>query len=850
MLQRSAPDRSAAKLAAAIACLAISLSAWAAFGQSESKPGATSETPSPSRQAAEQAAAVVDARQAEETIAAEQAQAPAAAEAVEQTPPVAPPPKPPAAAAPASPPAPVPPAGPDRPDVAAWRDRIDNLLLGLQTAQQTHRDADALYWELDRVLWPFHRAVRKSIENATPGYVDEHAALQDLYDQRNRLIPALSRSLRRRVTGGGEIGRATLRHEIAYLDTMLRSQVRTLERGVRQITSNLTESPLDAAWVTLQLGLALVVFRIWRRWSKRGLPEARERLLAIRPRQPVYLQLARLLWYLDRIGGSLAWLILVVVVSKIFNPRGFEELSSLIFSVLIWIIVARLAVQYIDAIAARGVGGLRKDRAALRLRTLRVFAAWAVLLGLGLDLVSHYAGEGAIHAWFTRGWEILSIPIAIMLVNWWRGELAERLEEISDRSEWAGKLAQPRKGLAGYAVAFAGVGLLVWVGLLKWLVRTLSGWELGRRILAVLVRREVARDVARERQVDEDPISDEVMAHLLEEGDVELDAVTQGPLAGLGSALSTHQGGGYVVLAERGGGKSVFLRRMSERLGDEMVVVDCPAGGYPALEAETAARLGLPLDGDPHAALAATLDARGTLILGVDNAHRLVRPWLGGQLGLDRLASLDAKLDRRVTWVLAMDRRAWPYIQASRAERALFHQVITLPNWSEEELAALVDARAKAVGIEPDYRDLVLPRQLDAGEHESVNERNRFGHARILWELSDGNPEVALRLFAQCLRVRRDGRVVPRLPQPIVSNALGDANDETLLVLRVVVQCDIASLDDIVKSLRISEPRAMASVRFCLQNHWLAEVEGGWRIEWRYYRTITRALARQNFIPR
>jgi hypothetical protein len=736
------------------------------------------------------------------------------------------------------------------PDVAAWRERVDILLMGMAAEQQDRRDADALYWELERELWPFHRAVKWDIERDTSHFIEDGTALGDLYAQRLRLIPQLSRKLYREVTGGGQIGRAELRKELSYLDTTLREQLRTIQSGLRQITSNLNESPITTGWITLQIALVVVLFRIWRRWSKDGLMQMRQRVLSIRPRQPTYLRLARVLWYLNRIGGPLSWLLLVMAISSVLNPRGFEELAGLIYTVLIWIIVARLAVQYIDAVAARGVGGLNRERAALRLRSLRLVAGWAVLLGLGINLVTRYAGTGVIHAWFIRACQLLSISVAVLLIRWWREEIRERLEEISDRSEWVRKLAAPRQGLVSYTFAILGVGQLIWIGFLKWLVRTLSGWDAGRRVLAVLVRREVARDIAREHEDDSEPVAEEVVTRLLEARDVRLDAVTNDQLSSLAGSTAARGGGGFVVLAERGGGKTVFVQRLAEQLGERMCVVQCPAGGYEAFEARMAETLGLDPNGDLSESLPAAIAASKIEIVGVDDAHRLARPWMGGQQGLDRLAELDTRTGGRIAWVLMMDRRSWPYIVLSRAERTLLQQVIELPSWSEEDLAELVQSRAKAAGVELDYRDLVLPRQLDAGEHENAVERNRYGYARILWELADGNPEVALRLFANSLRAHPDGRLFLRLPQPIFSSALTEAIVETLLVLRVLVQCDIADLDDITKSLRISESRARASLRYCNLNGWIDPVEGGWRIGWKYFRTITRALVRQNLMPR
>ena len=92
--------------------------------------------------------------------------------------------------------------------------------------------------------------------------------------------------------------------------------------------------------------------------------------------------------------------------------------------------------------------------------------------------------------------------------------------------------------------------------------------------------------------------------------------------------------------------------------------------------------------------------------------------------------------------------------------------------------------RARAIALEPDYGRLVLPRQLDLGEHDDPDDRNRFGYARVLWELSDGNPAVALYLFAESLRRVPDGSVFLRLPQLRSAGSLTEAHPDALLVVR------------------------------------------------------------------
>ena len=223
---------------------------------------------------------------------------------------------------------------------------------------------------------------------------------------------------------------------------------------------------------------------------------------------------------------------------------------------------------------------------------------------------------------------------------------------------------------------------------------------------------------------------------------------------------------------------------------------------------------------------------------------------MGGLKVMDELSDLLLPAGDDILWLLAINRSAWPYITRARGDRALLQEVVELPPWSEGQLQDLFDARCRAADIEPDYRRLVFPRQFDDGERHTPEERNRAGFQRVLWDMSGGNPEVAMRLFVKALRVLPNQKYVMRMPQPAPAAEINDARLTTLLVLRVIAQCDLATIDDITASLRAARPTAMSSVRHALQQGWIEEEAARYRISADWFRTVITVLVRRNLLPR
>ena len=182
------------------------------------------------------------------------------------------------------------------------------------------------------------------------------------------------------------------------------------------------------------------------------------------------------------------------------------------------------------------------------------------------------------------------------------------------------------------------------------------------------------------------------------------------------------------------------------------------------------------------------IEERGVRFVCFDDFHRMVDRSMNGQRELNRLSSFTQEMKAPVSFVLALDRAAWRYIYRLRASRTLLEELVELAPWSQEQIAELIENSTREAGITPDFGQLIVPRQFDEAGHGPIEERNRFGIYRIIWNESGGNPEVALRLWSDALAIdplgpgrrserRRDGRTDPRRPSAPRAGVSGGARD-------------------------------------------------------------------------
>jgi hypothetical protein len=747
---------------------------------------------------------------------------------------------------------------PDRPAIPAplaasdqtnWAERVlaltERIDLGLSEPEQ----ADALYHELAAELWTFQDEVYEGLRSRSPDALDQRARLAEMYAARVRLLETVTPGLRMKLLGGNTDGMRELRREFANAKLDLGFQTLAIPRGLRQIVDNVRESPLDDLWRLLQLLFGVVVFRSWRRWAKTGLNDARMSILAIRPRTEVHVQVARLLWYLNKFRGPLEWLALLFFASAIFEPGDLEEVSILAWVILLWTLLTRFGLLLVDALASQGANGASGRTPGLRHRSLRLVAAWILLTGLGLDLTSRYVGEAAIHAWVTRAFLFLLVPVLLLLLHWWRTEIIYRLKTDASFSPTARRMGKREKGFGSYVNAAAGALYVVGAELLQLSIRLASRFEAGRKIVATLLRREVERDAQREH-VAEERISEELVLQLLTPDDTIIEGPLLDGIARVKELIRTGRGGSIAVLAERGGGLSTFFRLLEKELSETIRVIDCPPGGPEKFVEAITSAFGLTKGADLKTELRPRLDTEGVRIVALDNYHRVSRPRRGGLEGMMQAAEVSQAAGGDILWIVSLTRASWPYIKGMLGDRAILQEILELPAWSEAQLEQLFDARCEKAGIQPDYRRLDFPRQFDDGERATLEERNRFGFRRVLWELSDGNPEVAIRLFADSLRELPNGNVIVRLPQPATSNKIASANRTTMLILKILVETELATIDDLRACIREQRDLITNALAYCVQQGWVEEVYDHYQIKWSAYRTVKRVLVRRGLIAR
>ncbi|ARN75745.1 AAA family ATPase [Oceanicoccus sagamiensis] len=661
--------------------------------------------------------------------------------------------------------------------------------------------------------------------------------LLELYAVRNGALQLVSSARRQQATGAALMGMQELRSEFDLIKLNLRYQTLKLPQAYLQLQDMLIQAPVALLWIVIQFLLVILVFRWWRNWLPGTLQKMRASLLSIRPRTQEVVSRLRGLWYVDQVRAPIEWLLLFGFLFSLLQFDGLEFVRETAAIIVQWVLFAWIAVVLLNALAARGAGGLAGETAKLRLHSMRLIAIWLMLLGLSVDLVDNLVGDAALISWIWRIFQLLTFPLVFRLLSIWHMELYIRLQRESEPEVPEDIYAAQR-------------GVKRWLGSAKVGSLLLTSWlrsSLLKRIDNLDASGAAGSDKTANNEEQLEPTSSDIHQALRHSDEV-LPRYSRTERRQLIERINADESGVVSIVGERGIGKSLFLNQVAEAHNHNSIRIDCRRGSFDIVSAEFLRQLGLSDIEATDDIINEALSKQDIRLVAIHNIHLLARPVMGGLTELAKLTDLFVRVNVPLIWAMSVDRYAYHFMNQARADYYVAESIIHLRSWTEEQIGDLIEKRCESAGIEPDFSKVRVPRQHMDTEQDVIEERNRAGIYAMISSLSRGNPSIAMRLFAECLRVDNKGKLRVSLPANLDAQSLENASINMLLVLRVIAQSELISIADIKRNLRFDQPVIEATLNFTVLAGWVEHQDGLYRITWPWFRTITRILARKNLL--
>ena len=689
------------------------------------------------------------------------------------------------------------------------------------------------------------------------------AEVELLNRARLEMLPYLSSDKRSDITGFGSIGFRHARAEVLQVWLTIRYHLHVTSKFLKGLQSG--DGRGSTAWaaslIALKWVVPIAIFIWWRRRAaellKKWRTALRDAAKKRRRRQRRPDVLVRVLSFIIRIRNPSEWLLLLWSVLWLL-PNSIRSLLEveLIATIFSWTLGGSLVVNVIHALSSDDVRGPRRavsktQTAHLRLKSLQVLGRAVVTVGLILSLSDKLVGQGTIYDWVLSTCWLAAIPILMFIVSWWRPVIFERIELARKKSTIEKWVLSKQKGAMSFIAAVVGGAYLFGVGAL----RIVRGWvvtfNITRRLLAYLFRRDMTKQAKAGKKQADDPIEQTIFNALGPENESVkiVPSVADQDLARVRERIKAPGGGIFAIVGERGGGKTTLMKRMADA-SPQVVMLECPTGGVDAFKC--ALNVALELDEDAEfehteVALDKLGDRAGVL---VDDCHHLILPMMEGLRGFDRVLGLARRSSLEITWVFAIDQVLWRFLERARGSRPLFDDVIHVAPWSEEGIVRLLTQRSDAVDIDPVFDALVgeLPDDADEVDRAEARQRTEENYYRLLWDYAAGNPGVALHFWRRSLGMGADGKTHVRLFTAPDADELQGLPDSTVFVLRAIVQLGWGTFEQICDATSLPPAQVKDALRFGTVQGYFKQNDDRYQITWGWFRAITRYLQRRHLL--
>lgn len=688
-----------------------------------------------------------------------------------------------------------------------------------------------------------------------------HGEVRELNHDRLVLFREIGQAKRDAVTGFGAAGRNEAWAEASQVGLMLRYDYSVARRWYDDGRLGQQFGKL-LAWQTsitaLKWLLPFMVFIWWRRRSQRVLDSLAQRTktrvgpMGDATRPTLGQRAARFIRHVHR---PLEWLLLLWSAVALLPETAQTLLEVKVVSTIFrWTLGGRLVIDTIDYLASHENepwNKTKEDVAPVRLRSLLLAGRVVVTFGLILALSQHLVGRGTAYAWVFRICWFAAIPVLLTVVHWWQDIIFAHVRAKPTRSALDVWVSNNETGIPSTLAAIVGGTKLLVTTTYRGLRHWLGSFDLTRLVHAYLFQRGMTKKADQTTEVHFGPIALETYEALGPRARAcsIVASVADHQVADIIERIDKPGGGLFAIVGERGLGKSTLLARIAEEAND-VTVVRCPFGGMTAFdEAFTNA-----FDGETGSSVEqtatrfdeATLDA-GVLI---DDAHRLIRPMMGGLKDFDRLLDSARRHSKHMTWVFAFDDVIWRFFEQMRGSRPLFDDVIRLKPWLEEGISNLLRSRSRNTSIEPCFEHIVggFHPDVDAFDRDEALTRTEASYFRLIWSYAAGNPGVALHVWRTSLGMDDSERLSVRLFQAPDTDELDRLPDSAVFVLRAIVQLERGTVDDICQATGLPASSVQDALRYGLVRGYFRLVEDRYRIRWTWFRAITRFLQRRHLL--
>ncbi len=308
------------------------------------------------------------------------------------------------------------------------------------------------------------------------------------------------------------------------------------------------------------------------------------------------------------------------------------------------------------------------------------------------------------------------------------------------------------------------------------------------------------------------------------------------------------------IYGDKGIGKTQVLRHVEKYLLDHPEKPEVTIANVPpkmTSRSEVLKYLGQVIAGQEISDVFELLDIDKDMkkkVIILDDTHNLFLTHFGGFRGIEVFfEALNVRTDN-IFWVTSFNTYSWVYLNQVYSKNKYFRTVFKIRGFSDEELQDYILRRHERSGYLLSYGDIIRAVKTRNTTDEVTYVENMF--FRLLWEQSQGNPELAEKLWLKALKPMFGKRLKVGLPLIKNYTLLTKLSDEPFFVYSALVRHENLTAREIIQVTDMKEGAVRYALRLGLENEFLTRSESDRRyrftVEGQY--SVLNHLKAKNFI--
>lgn len=748
--------------------------------------------------------------------------------------------------------------------LALFEEEFEKLNEKVISLSRSPEDYGELYSRLrpvleERISILFDKVADPNIDLRLLTQVENNEEFQTLFSQireiknffllRQKLFDEATPEFRSLVTSSKLNGISEAKLELHYIKLQSFLILKATFQRVFEVPYRFTSAPVDIIISILLIIFAIYLLKTWWAWAKTGLPQARQKILSIRPRTTGKVRAARAIWYFENTRTPIEWLIFINFVLNSIDILQLPILIDILSTITLWVCLTYFAFSFLSKMIERGKQNVLKNISKGQSASLKIAVWWAGWHILAFQLMEILIPYGTIFSWLETLFLFLILPIYVFFIYQWREDCFTFIDEERDTPDSIVKIVAQRTGIRGFINANIALVFALYFYFSSEFLNLISKVESGRRITAEIYRKKLLNDntVLLDKAKTLEHLDPKLNELLTNSKNSDVESVLAGPLEKILEMVELHERSHVAIVGERGIGKTHFLEQLATKHQNSLIL-SCTEDFNQFIES-LQKQLGIETENPNTSDIIKAIKEQSIDLILLDNCHRFLTPTISGQHEIRRLYGWINELKGLALWVFTFDHSSWNLLTALGIATGFYSNEIELKKWTEDQVTELFETRLKEADIEVDFSQLVIPRQLADIDDDSLETRNQTGIYRIIWGYADGNPAVACRTFADALSIENDKYIV-RLPEYPETKIMEGFDINTLLVLRVICQFGRCSVNGIVQNLRLHELIVNSAISACVAQGIIEQIGGRYQISWLWFRNVSKFLARQNLLSR